>query len=303
MRLPGRRPPRGRPIRPADGLRGLPTTRRGAPSRPGRPAVGRPSIWLPSVRLGRPSPTRAAALLGVLVAAGAVWGAAGSSAFTIGRLELADPAWTTRAAVLRAAAIPADANVFRLETEPIEARLEALPAVERATVRVSLPDGIRIELTERAPIMVWRIGDRAFVVDREGRLFAEAAPDAEALVRYPRIVDGRAASGGLRVTDRLEAVDLDAATRLAALLPADVGSDAEWLRVSVTDANGFVIRTHPESWVAIFGYYTPSLRTTDLIPGQVRLLRSLLAGREAEVAEVILADDERGTYIPRSPAP
>ena len=33
-----------------------------------------------------------------------------------------------------------------------------------------------------------------------------------------------------------------------------------------------------------------------MIPGQVELLRSLLAGREAQVASVILADTVNGTY-------
>ena len=48
----------------------------------------------------------------------------------------------------------------------------------------------------------------------------------------------------------------------------------------------------------MFGFYTPTLRSPELIPGQVRLLRSLLAGREADGRRVILADDRNGTYIP-----
>ena len=71
-------------------------------------------------------------------------------------------------------------------------------------------------------------------------------------------------------------MDLDAATRLASLVPADVGSGAEQLIVWVTDENGFIVRARPASWTAVFGYYTASLRTPELIPGQVRLLRSLL---------------------------
>jgi hypothetical protein len=58
------------------------------------------------------------------------------------------------------------------------------------------------------------------------------------------------------------------------------------------------MRTRPGTWSAVFGFYTPTLRTTELIPGQVRLLRSLLAGRETAVRKVILADDESGTYVP-----
>ena len=54
----------------------------------------------------------------------------------------------------------------------------------------------------------------------------------------------------------------------------------------------------------MFGFYTPSLRTTDLIPGQVRLLRSLLAGREATIKRVVLASQTDGTYVPRAtPSP
>jgi hypothetical protein len=50
----------------------------------------------------------------------------------------------------------------------------------------------------------------------------------------------------------------------------------------------------------VFGFYTPSLRTTELIPGQVRLLRSLLTGREQTVERVILASETDGTYVPKA---
>ncbi|TMD29133.1 MAG: hypothetical protein E6I94_07230 [Chloroflexi bacterium] len=53
---------------------------------------------------------------------------------------------------------------------------------------------------------------------------------------------------------------------------------------------------------ATFGFYTPTLRTPDLVPAQVRLLRSLI-GRvgEAKVATVLLADATNGTYTTRKP--
>jgi hypothetical protein len=107
----------------------------------------------------------------------------------------------------------------------------------------------------------------------------------------------------LDVGKSLDPVDLDAATRLASLVPADVGSSAVSLGVSVTDANGFVVATRPGGWSAVFGFYTPSLRTTSMIPDQVRLLRSLLVGREPEVQRVILASGTDGTYTPRATPP
>jgi hypothetical protein len=103
----------------------------------------------------------------------------------------------------------------------------------------------------------------------------------------------------LSIGARLDPQDLDAATRLASLVPSDVGSAAKALAVRVTDENGFVVRADPQGWLAIFGFYTPSLRTPDLIPGQVRLLRSLLIGREPLIARIVLASETDGTYVPK----
>ena len=117
--------------------------------------------------------------------------------------------------------------------------------------------------------------------------------------------DDRLASRAFRVGSTIEAVDLDVARRLAGLTPAQVGSAAAGLSVGVTDENGFVLSSVPQGWTAVFGFYGLSLRTPDLVPAQVVLLEQLLrqAG-EANVALVILADADDGTYIPRaSPAP
>jgi len=130
-------------------------------------------------------------------------------------------------------------------------------------------------------------------------LFSVVEPDATDAAGLPVVEDTRASAGLLGVGDALDPIDLDAATRLGSLVPADIGSVAPVLRVSLSDANGFTLDTVPASWVAVFGLYTPSLRTPELIPGQVRLLRSLLDGREAVVDQVILADAENGTYIPK----
>ncbi len=66
--------------------------------------------------------------------------------------------------------------------------------------------------------------------------------------------------------------------------------------MTIDDEHGFSLDTGTDGWTAVFGFYTPTIRQTDLIPGQVRLLRSLLAGREATIATIILADDLQGTY-------
>ncbi|MCI0345065.1 MAG: hypothetical protein L0221_06400 [Chloroflexi bacterium] len=175
-----------------------------------------------------------------------------------------------------------------------------------ARVEVRLPGTLLVRVTEREAVLVWRLGDgRRFLVDRTGVAFVQLAEADSAPAGMPVVRDERGAlATELVLGAALPAVDLDAATRLASLTPADVGSTASRLFVTVSDANGFVLGRTPDGWIAIFGFYTPNLRTTELIPGQVRLLRSLLSGREAEVARVILADDENGTFVPKpTPVP
>ena len=57
-------------------------------------------------------------------------------------------------------------------------------------------------------------------------------------------------------------------------------------------------------WTAVFGIYTDTIRPPSIIPGQVRLLAGLLAGREESVARITLASETDGTYVPApSPTP
>lgn len=247
------------------------------------------------------TPTRAAALLALLGLAGATYGLSASDAFAARRIDVAGATWTGEAAVRDAVAGAAGSNLFALRTGPLEDAVAGLPAVRSAEVSVALPDALRVSLVERVPLVVWRVGDRRLLADADGTLFAElgASPPPEAAA-LPVIHDRRAVSATLGVGDVLERVDVDAATRLGSLVPSDVGSSAEGLRIHVDDTNGYVVAAVPKAWTAIFGFYTPLLRTPELVPGQVRLLRSLLIGREHLVARVVLADDRNGTYVPRA---
>ncbi len=290
-------------------LRPRPPTRQ--PSRrpvPVRPTARR-SIGGASVRRTRSirrasaglTPVRAGAILAMLLTATAVYGVAHSPAFVHVNTTVEGDIFTDEAQV-RAVLQDAQAtNLFSLVTRPFEERIRELPTVRSVDVSVRLPDTVAVRLRERSPILVWQVGARRYLVDVDGQLFARLA-DAppEAATDLPIVEDRRAASVGLAVGRAIDRVDLDAATRLASLLPADVGSEAEALHVYVSDANGFTIRTRPSTWQAVFGFYTPTLRTPELIPGQVRLLRSLLIGREPLIDRVILASETDGTYTTKA---
>ncbi len=280
----------------------------------GRPIASRSRTPLPGRRT-RPvrrasaglSAVRAGAALAMLVSAAAIYGVGASSAFDYTKLQLAGLTFTDQNAVETALAGVRGANLFGLSTAPLQAALETLPTVSSASVQVQLPGTLAVSIQERQPVLVWKAGLDRFLVDRDGTLFARLSGEPPAGAGgLPVVDDTRARAALLAVGGHLDPVDLDAATRLASLVPADLGSSAVSLGVTVSDENGFVIDAKPAAWSAVFGFYTPSLRTTELIPEQVRLLRSLLAGREQQVDRVILASATDGTYTQKaapSPSP
>ena len=263
------------------------------------PVAGRRTRQVKRASVGL-SPLRAGAALAMLLAAAAIYGVGSSRAFDYVNVRIDGVRFTDRATVEAALADARGQNLFQLSTEPLEVAIEQLPTVKAAHVAVRLPGTLAVTIEERRPVLIWQVGATRYLADAAGSLFATLAdatpPEAAGL---PVVDDRRGSSSGLAVGKRLGAVDLDAATRLASLRPADVGSSSVSLAVVVTDENGFVVSTRPGGWSAVFGFYTPSLRTTELIPGQVRLLRSLLIGREPLVERVVLASETDGTYVPR----
>jgi cell division septal protein FtsQ len=248
------------------------------------------------------SPARAGAGLTIVLCLGGLYGLAASPAFGMDSVRVEGARFTTAADVEARLGLARGANLFTLATDPLEASVARLPTVAEAEVVVALPDALVVRVTEREPILVWRAGSRRYLVDVEGRLFAQVSADDPAAGGLPVIEDRRDGSDSLVVGRALDPVDIDAARRLASLTPGQVGSAAASLEVAVSDENGFIVAAPDVGWSAVFGFYTPSLRTTDLIPGQVRLLRSFLANREATVERVVLASDTHGTFIPKPTA-
>lgn len=282
------------PVRPAGGARRRPVQRRAS---------------------SRLSPGRALAALVMVGAGAATWGVASSPAFGVRSVDVSGVAVTSDAAMQAVLALGSPPpNAFTLATDDLRSGLEAIPSIAQADVRVVLPGTLRVHVVERVPILAWRTGSALLLVDRDGMVIADAgAADATAAaralaVRLPTVEDRRAASsppGGVvaevqplaGVGDQLSPIEMDVATRLLSLRPDDVGSSAPALQVSLDDQDGWTIRPavgHP--WTAVFGFYSATLRPPDLVPEQTRLLRGLLAGREATLLRIVLADGSHGTY-------
>jgi hypothetical protein len=253
-------------------------------------------------------------LLGAVLIAGAAWGygwLTDSPDFAL------DPDHVSYAGLLRtpidevraAIGIAAEGrpNVFGLRTAAMERRLAGLPTVAGARVAVRLPDGLDVTLVERTPVFQLALSGGTFLVGGDGLLLAPAAASgASGDELLPLVIDNRAASRPLRPGDRLDEIDLAAITNLAAVGPAELGSAATMLRLSIDDQLGFAISAEPAGWRAVFGFYTVHLRPTAIIARQVQCLRSLLADGEESVDTVYLEPtaDRCGTFRPReTPSP
>ena len=198
-------------------------------------------------------------------------------------------------------------NLFRLSTEPLEAALEGLPTVADAEVGVRSCRRRLVVTLERARAGPRLAGRRAALPRRRRRRAVRAGSATIRRPRRPTARHRRPPGGVGRAVGRAPGSTRRTSTPRPAsrrsCRPTSAAPRRRWPSGSPT-TNGFVVRADPQGWLAIFGFYTPSLRTPELIPGQVRLLRSLLIGREPLIARVILASETDGTYVPKpTPTP
>ena len=193
----------------------------------GRPLASRSRTPLPGRRSRQVrrasaglSPVRAGAALVMLVTAAAIYGVGASSAFDYRSIQVTGAQLTDPAVIESTLADARGENLFALSTRPLVAALDALPTVRSAQVDVRLPGTLAVAIDERVPVMVWPVGERRYLADADGTLFAlmPAHPPAE-VANLPVVDDQRSSAADLDVGRSLDPVDLDAATRLAALDP------------------------------------------------------------------------------------
>jgi hypothetical protein len=271
------------------------------------------------------SAIRAGAILAILVTAGAGWGLVSSPVFGLDRLVIEGATLTDESAVRTSIGVELGTNLVTLDTTALAEKLEGLPTVRRAEVVAGLPGTLKVIIEERQPILAWSIGPRRFLIDVDGRVIAALEPtdplprlDRDGRLLDPARAAARATSGtpiplleDLRkgrpvphLGDRIDPIELDVARRLGSVRPADIGSEADRLLVRISADRGFVMKPSEGPWFAVFGFYTSTLRSPGIVPGQVRLLRSLLAGGEASLGIIVLASETDGTYLPpASPSP
>jgi len=114
-------------------------------------------------------------VVAVAAAAGALF-AAGDFLLTSPQLALASPGqveltgnhFVPRASILEIFSVDRGRSVLRIPLADRRAELEALPWIERATVRRALPNRIQVDITERTPVAFLRDGTNLLLIDAHG---------------------------------------------------------------------------------------------------------------------------------------
>ena len=201
------------------------------------------------------------------------------------------------------AGISTGENLLGIDLLATERAIEALPFVARARARIGIPGELRIEIRETPLLLRWQRGGETLLISGSGRLLGRidspllSPRGAEAAASLPLVEDATSLPF-VQVGEAISAVDLDIVTRLASLTPGDLGSSAVRLTIQRDPQYGYLLQGVGEgfTWNAVFGIYSATIRPVEMLPAQVRLLRSLLATRERGIGWVILADGQAGTF-------
>ncbi len=138
-------------------------------------------------RAGRWRTLRWVVLSMLLVAAvgASAWLVLFSSHVTARDVEVSGTATLAEGRVERAARVPVDTPLARVDLDAVRARVESIATVRRAEVSRAWPHAVRIAVTERTPVAVIDQGDGLRAIDVDGVLFGtyDRRPPGVPLVR------------------------------------------------------------------------------------------------------------------------
>ncbi len=174
-------------------------------------------------------------------------------------------------------------SLLTVDVTALAAELTALPTVASANVETAFPNGLRIQLDEKSPVLIWQTLARRLLVAADGVVIGDLAAGAlpAPLAALPLVDDRRPGSWDLGTGDRIPADELATAQALEGIEPAALGSAATALGVRLDELCGYSISPLPsETWRATFGLYSvgsDAQAIADQIVRQVAAVRTLFA--------------------------
>lgn len=109
-----------------------------------------------------------------------------SPRFAIARFEVRGTTHMAEADVVAVAGVSLGGNIFAIDVESVEQRLERLPWVRQASVSRQLPDTLELEVVERVAVAAVN-ADGLYLVDADGRLFKRGDTKTGELAGLPVI--------------------------------------------------------------------------------------------------------------------
>ncbi len=170
-----------------------------------------------------------AGLLAVALVVGGTWLVFFSAVLAVEQVTVTGTSYLSAAQVESAAGVTLGRPLARVDLGTVEARVEALPAVEDATVSRAWPDGVRVDVVERRAVAVVTVDGTVTGMDADGVLFRD----------YPRAPNDLPDVRTAGATDRQ--VRREAASVIAALPPA-VARQVDHLQVSSIDQITLALR-------------------------------------------------------------
>lgn len=161
--------------------------------------------------------------------------------FKLEQIDITGIKRLNRAEVLDAMGLTRGESALGIDAQRVLDRLDRLPAVDRATVRLDWRGRIAASIVERNPVAVVKCGVRDMLMDSQGVLFAETSPGQKnSLPLITGLCDSDAKTG-----DSVCAVSLE---HINELLSAVEGSKG-WLSSSSIDE----CRWTPDGFTLILG--------------------------------------------------
>ncbi len=172
------------------------------------------------------------AVVAVLVLALVVWLLFFSSVFAAKTVKLTGVEAGDRAAVLKAAAVDQSVPLLRQDTDGIRSRVEALPYVASASVHISFPSTLVIDVTPRIAVGYLKTDDGYALVDKTGKQFRTRATAPGNVPKFVLPTGATARSAGAAVAEVAQSLSTTMLATVASIEALDPNAITVLLRDS-----------------------------------------------------------------------
>ncbi len=131
-------------------------------------------VWIPGVCV----------VLSVMMAGGVAFYMRTSSRFEISKIGIRGHARLTPQAIVEHLNLPRHTNIFRVQLNDVQQKVESLPWIRQAKVYRQFPNKLSITVTEREPFALVKL-DELYLIDRDGVILGSLASGSA--IRLPII--------------------------------------------------------------------------------------------------------------------